>query len=172
MSKPPIKKWRVILTVKEVSTTQKSPVGPKKSHILKALDAAKELDFNGGDDSSSNSSESGTQQSSDEGGLGDDVLEDPDGLQGSGEEDNTDQLLATDSDTDNDSDTPDSPTKRAALTPPPTNKKKRGHKGKNAHILYAYMCSFLTYYYSSPVRGFQDSENHLYCLNSVCGRSQ
>jgi hypothetical protein len=83
MSKPPIKKRRVILTVKEVSTTQKSPVGLKKSHILKALDAAKELDFNGGDDSSSNSSESGTQQSSDEGGLGDDVLEDPDGLQDS-----------------------------------------------------------------------------------------
>jgi hypothetical protein len=140
MSKPPIKKRRVILTVKDVSTTQKSP---KKSHILEALDTAKELDFNDGDNSSRNSSEhiyTGTQRSSDEGGLGDDVLEDPDGLQNLDEEDNTDELLDTDSDTDND--TPDGPTKGVALAPPLTDKKKRGHKGKNAHILYAYICSF------------------------------
>ncbi len=64
-------------------------------------------------------------------------------MQDSGEEDDTDELLDTDLDLDSDlNNTIDNPTKRVALTPPPTNKKKRGHKGENAHILYTYMCSF------------------------------
>ena len=68
-------------------------------------------------------------------------------MQDSGEEDDTDELLDTDSDLNSDSDsdldnTIDNSTKRVALTPPPTNKKKRGHKGENAHILYTYMCLF------------------------------
>src|SRR6266849_7603643 len=104
MSKPPIKKRRVILTVKDVSTAQKSAVEPAvlKSLILTTLDTAQELNFNDGDNSSSNSFEdiyTSTQQSSDEGGVRDDILEVPDGLQDSGEEDDTNELdLDLDSD--------------------------------------------------------------------------
>jgi hypothetical protein len=122
MSKPPAKKQKVILTVKDTSIAKKSPIIPKKLSILEAIDAAREVDFNDGDDSFEHIC---PQHSAD--GDGDDVLKDDlDGSQGSDEGDDN-ELLDEDEGKDNEDDKSDGPTKSVAeiaLTPPPTDKKK------------------------------------------------
>jgi hypothetical protein len=71
MSKPSAKKRKVILTVMDTSIANKSPIILKKFSILEAIDAAREVDFNDGDDSFEHIC---LQHSAD--GDGDNVLED------------------------------------------------------------------------------------------------
>ena len=134
MSKPPAKRWKVILTVRDMFVSQKSPVISKKSSVLEALDVAEKVNFDEGD----THPDHGYMQCSTDIYVGDMVEEDIDGLQSSeGEEDN--EL----SETDEDDDKPDSMMKTVALTPPPTDRKKRGCKGKKyLHFICRYISIF------------------------------